>query len=170
MMCSTRPALRALSALALSVCLTGAAASAATIVVNQVNLSFSPSSVNAKPGDTITWQWNTLAHTVTSGVNCVPNGTFSGTLSAASPTFSYVIPANTLGTINYYCQPHCLSNMKGTIVVSPIGDINNDGKVDGADIGLLIGAWGSSNPAADINHDGVVDGGDLGILLGNWTG
>ena len=80
------------------------------------------------------------------------------------------IPANTIGTINYFCQPHCLSNMKGTIVVTPIGDINNDGKVDGADIGLLIGAWGSSNPAADINHDGVVDGGDLGILLGNWTG
>lgn len=50
------------------------------------------------------------------------------------------------------------------------GDVNGDGRVDGADIGLLIGAWGSSNPAADLNGDGVVDGGDLGILLGGWTG
>lgn len=50
------------------------------------------------------------------------------------------------------------------------GDINGDGHVNGADIGLLIGAWGTSNAAADVNHDGTVNGADLGLLVGHWTG
>jgi hypothetical protein len=50
------------------------------------------------------------------------------------------------------------------------GDLNGDGNVDGADLGLLLGAWDSSDAAADLNGDGIVDGADLGILLGAWTG
>jgi hypothetical protein len=46
-------------------------------------------------------------------------------------------------------------------------DLNGDGVVDGADLGLLLGAWGGSGPA-DLNGDGVVDGADLGLLLGAW--
>ena len=53
---------------------------------------------------------------------------------------------------------------------SVCGDVNGDGIVNGADLGLLLGAWG---PAAgspyDLNHDGSVDGADLGLLLGCWT-
>ena len=52
-------------------------------------------------------------------------------------------------------------------------DLNFDGKVDGADLGLLLGAWGDCAPdgscLADLNGDRVVDGADLGILLGAWT-
>ncbi len=52
------------------------------------------------------------------------------------------------------------------------GDINGDGAVDGADLGLLLGAWGNcascASCAADLNGNCVVDGADLGILLGNW--
>jgi hypothetical protein len=51
-----------------------------------------------------------------------------------------------------------------------VGDINGDGRVDGADLTVLLGAWGSTNAAADINGDGGVDGADLTILLGAWTG
>jgi hypothetical protein len=50
------------------------------------------------------------------------------------------------------------------------GDLNGDGHVDGADLGLLLGAWGSAGGPADINGDGTVDGADLGALLGGWTG
>ena len=56
------------------------------------------------------------------------------------------------------------------------GDINNDGRVDGADLGLLIGNWGPceerplSDCEADIDGDGRVDGADLGLLMGNWNG
>jgi hypothetical protein len=45
-------------------------------------------------------------------------------------------------------------------------DLNADGVTDGADLGLLLGAWGS--PDADLNGDGVTDGADLGLLLGQW--
>jgi hypothetical protein len=46
-------------------------------------------------------------------------------------------------------------------------DLNHDGVVDGADLGLMLGAWGTSDPA-DINGDTTVDGADLGLLLGAW--
>lgn len=45
-------------------------------------------------------------------------------------------------------------------------DFNADGVIDGADLGTLLGAWGS--PDADLNGDGTTDGADLGALLGAW--
>ncbi len=45
------------------------------------------------------------------------------------------------------------------------GDLNNDGVVDGADLGLLLLSWGTNDPDADLNNDGIVDGADLGLLL-----
>ncbi len=48
-----------------------------------------------------------------------------------------------------------------------VGDLNSDGLVDGADLGLLLAAWGA-NAAGDLNGDGVTDGADIGILLGAW--
>ncbi|MFO0961840.1 MAG: hypothetical protein U0625_02925 [Phycisphaerales bacterium] len=47
------------------------------------------------------------------------------------------------------------------------GDLNNDGVVNGADLGLLLGNWGNAG-IGDINNDGIVNGADLGLLLGNW--
>ncbi len=49
-----------------------------------------------------------------------------------------------------------------------VGDLNGDGSVNGADIGLLLGAWGAAT--GDLNGDGITNGADLGILLGAWTG
>ncbi len=52
-----------------------------------------------------------------------------------------------------------------------LGDLNDDGVVDGADLGALLGAWGecTSPPcAADLDCDGIVSGADLGALLGKW--
>jgi dTDP-glucose 4,6-dehydratase len=46
------------------------------------------------------------------------------------------------------------------------GDFNRDGVVTGADLGVLLGAWGASG--GDLNADGVTNGADLGILLGEW--
>jgi len=50
------------------------------------------------------------------------------------------------------------------------GDISGDGAVDGADLAMLLGAWGTVDPDADLDQSGVVDGGDLAMLLGAWTG
>jgi hypothetical protein len=50
-------------------------------------------------------------------------------------------------------------------------DLNNDRSVDGADLGVLLSAWGPAGPEsarADINGNGIVDGADLGVLLANW--
>ena len=53
-------------------------------------------------------------------------------------------------------------------------DITNDGQVDSADIGLMIGAWGtcSDDPkqpcCADLTGDGLVDSADIGLLIGAW--
>lgn len=49
-----------------------------------------------------------------------------------------------------------------------VADLNDDGAVDGADLGLLLGNWGGTG-AGDFNGDGVVDGADLGVLLGEWA-
>lgn len=51
------------------------------------------------------------------------------------------------------------------------GDLDGDGLVNGADMGLLLSEWGPCPGCpADLNGDGVVDGADMGLLLVNWTG
>ena len=54
----------------------------------------------------------------------------------------------------------------------PAGDLDGDGLIDGADLSILLGAWGAIDDRSgpDLDLDGVVDGADLTILLGNWTG
>ena len=54
--------------------------------------------------------------------------------------------------------------------VRMLADMNNDQRVNGSDLGVLLGAWGPCDDCpADLNHDGHVGGSDLGILLGNWS-
>ena len=48
-----------------------------------------------------------------------------------------------------------------------VGDLNNDGVVNGADLGILLGGW-SQTGATDLNGDGTTNGADLGLLLANW--
>ena len=51
---------------------------------------------------------------------------------------------------------------------SVAADINRDGKVDGADLGLLLSGWGQAG-ATDLNQDGTTNGADLGQLLSAWA-
>lgn len=51
-------------------------------------------------------------------------------------------------------------------------DLNQDGRTDGGDLGILLGFWGTGSevfPAADINGSGLVEGGDLSLLLASWV-
>ena len=57
---------------------------------------------------------------------------------------------------------------------TPCGvDLDGNGMVDAADIGLLLAAWGLCSPEgpcpADFDGNGLVDAADLGILLASWT-
>jgi hypothetical protein len=47
-------------------------------------------------------------------------------------------------------------------------DLDGDGHVNGADLAILLAAWGTSG--ADLDDDGIVGGADLAILLGPWGG
>lgn len=49
------------------------------------------------------------------------------------------------------------------------GDINHDGTVNGADLGLMLASWGPCECAADLDGDGTVGGADLGLLLSQWS-
>ncbi len=48
----------------------------------------------------------------------------------------------------------------------PAQDLNCDGSVNGADLALLLSAWGSGG--GDVNGDGNTDGADLALVLSNW--
>jgi hypothetical protein len=54
-----------------------------------------------------------------------------------------------------------------TLVAANPADLNGDGAVNGADLGILLGGWGQAG-LTDINQDGTTNGADLGELLGLW--
>ncbi len=47
-------------------------------------------------------------------------------------------------------------------------DINGDGVVNGIDLSVILGMWGTSDATGDINGDGVVGGADLTMLFSDW--
>jgi hypothetical protein len=47
-------------------------------------------------------------------------------------------------------------------------DLNADGFVDGADLGLFLNMFFTDNFEGDFNGSGLVDGADLGIMLQQW--
>jgi hypothetical protein len=52
---------------------------------------------------------------------------------------------------------------------APAGDLDGNGRIDGADLGILLGDWGACDGcASDLDGDGAVSGSDLGLLLGAW--
>jgi CubicO group peptidase (beta-lactamase class C family) len=59
------------------------------------------------------------------------------------------------------------------VALASMGDLNKDGVVSAADLGILLGAWGPCSTcdgcAADLTGDCTVDGADLGLLLGSWS-
>jgi hypothetical protein len=47
-------------------------------------------------------------------------------------------------------------------------DFNQDGGVDGLDVGAFFLAWEAAEVGADVNHDGGVDGGDVETFFVIW--
>jgi hypothetical protein len=51
-------------------------------------------------------------------------------------------------------------------------DLDGNGVVNGADLGVMLSSWGISGQqsahSADLNGDGLVNGADLGVLLSTW--
>lgn len=49
-------------------------------------------------------------------------------------------------------------------------DLNNDARVNAADVTILLAAWGTANAAVDLTGDGFVGAQDLAAVLFAWTG
>ncbi|MBS0197990.1 MAG: hypothetical protein JSR77_14635 [Planctomycetes bacterium] len=47
-------------------------------------------------------------------------------------------------------------------------DFNQDGGIDGADVGAFFSAWEAGDPSADVNADGGVDGADVTTFFAAW--
>ena len=62
----------------------------------------------------------------------------------------------------------CIEDICNGCVTTDPADINFDGIVDGADLGLMLSAWGVCTDGicvGDLSGDGMVNGADLGLLL-----
>ena len=49
-------------------------------------------------------------------------------------------------------------------------DLDGDGSVGGADLAIVLAAWGSKGGPADLDGDGTVGGADLAMVLAAWGG
>jgi plastocyanin len=89
---------------------------AQTDTVVMENMSFKPASLTISKGTTVLWVNKTQQdHTSTSGVDCAKDGNWDSGYINAGKTYSRTFDAE--GTFNYFCTPHCLSGMKGIILV-----------------------------------------------------
>ncbi len=94
--------------------------------IQVANFQFTPSTINAVVGDSITWTWVGGSHTTTCDPasqgtgNSLPAGaaTWNSPMNATNTTFTYQLTV--AGTYNYYCIPHAVFGMKGVINVSAV--------------------------------------------------
>jgi plastocyanin len=76
---------------------------------------YSPNTLTVKTGTKVVWtNADSAAHTVTSGKDATPDGTFDSGLIMAGKSFQYTFKS--AGTYNYYCMVHPW--MTGTVTVN----------------------------------------------------
>ncbi|MBI3963245.1 MAG: hypothetical protein HY335_10860 [Deinococcus sp.] len=105
------------------------------MIGDSVGFRFEPAGIVVQPGDTIRWVLESgPPHTATAYAGDLPAvgdprripdgapGFDSGLLVNLGDAFEYAIPADApLGTYDYYCLPHILLGMKGTVIVGQPG-------------------------------------------------
>ena len=68
--------------------------------------------------------------------------------------------------------PESFQDGGGNLIEATCGDCGADlncyGGVGSADLGLLLGAWGTSLESYDLDGDGIVGGSDIGVLVSQW--
>ena len=125
--------------------------------------------------------------TIASGIDCQTYGSPScsagnwndvGCIGSQAAIIEWSADCNNDGIVDYgQILDGTLTDVNGDgipdVCQAPCvpADLNNDRSVDGADLGVLLSAWGPAGPEsarADINGNGIVDGADLGVLLANW--
>lgn len=144
--------------------------------VQVANVGFrGPGHHSGEPYSTSPWEvvhadgeirWSTEPHAANPNANALRWGTlFNFRFDAASP------PVAAIGSLTYFTPgtPSGASiGLVGPESVAVFGDLDGNGIVDGADLAILLSAWGDAGGPADLDGDGVVGGSDLGLLLGAW--
>lgn len=103
-----------------------------TDTISIYNMSFEPASLTISAGEKVVWiNKSTMDHTCTSGTNCSKDGKWNSGYLSQYQSFSYVF--DSVGTYNYFCIPHCLSGMKGVIIVKENPPKENTGLKKKAD-------------------------------------
>ncbi len=98
--------------------------------------------------------------------------TFAGGSTSGSETWILSDPCGisdfvTLASIGFP-NIHWWVELSGNVGCGCPWDLNGDGTVSGADLGLLLLQWQLPSDDADFDGDGIVDGSDIGIMLINW--
>ena len=130
---------------------------------------------NQPPAVALDWANSSLAasYTVTIATDAGLNNVVHSQ-SGLSSSF-YNVPSGVLNDCsNYYWSVTAFNDNGETVANNAVcdfsttinGDLNEDGIVDTADLGGLVGSFGGGGPFGDLNGDGTVDTADLGILLG----
>ncbi len=112
--------------------------------------------------------WSTDAFEVDENANALRWGTLFN--------FRFVVdapPIDGLATIGLFKpgdapDPQVAVQVPAPKPTCPFADLDCDGAIDGADLGLLLSAWGSNSVVADLDGNGIVDAADLGLLLTSW--
>jgi hypothetical protein len=93
----------------------------------------------------------------------------SGRMERALRSYPADAPAATAIVIAPASETDRNGNLVPDACEPSVADLNGDGRVDGADLGLLLLAWGECGTCSpDFDGDGRVNGADLGFLLGVW--
>ncbi|MBL9149015.1 MAG: CHRD domain-containing protein [Phycisphaerae bacterium] len=97
----------------------------------------------------------------------------AGTIAGSAPTTGPNIARILLNPSGFYYNIHTSNfpggEIRGQLEPAPTctSDLDGNGAVDGADLGILLGNWGGTD-VGDFDNSGTVDGADLGTLLGSW--
>ncbi len=94
-------------------------------------------------------------------------GTAGNVRLASTPNMTATSIVNQLNASTFYAIYGARVWPLGLSCAGP-ADLNHDGAVDGADLGILLGMWQTNWSAADLDGNGIVAGGDLGMLLDAW--
>ncbi len=80
--------------------------------------------------------------------------------------FTTLVPGFFYGFTNFNLS---IDNVSIAPIALPCpADLNGDGAVTGADLGMMLTDWATTDSPADLNGDQFVDGADLGQLLAAW--
>jgi plastocyanin len=89
--------------------------------VSMSSMKFVKSSIKVHAGTTVTWNnASAVTHTVTSGKNSKPASKPGALFDATvNPGESFSFTFTDTGKVPYFCRPHEVMKMKGTVTVIP---------------------------------------------------